>query len=1079
MKKLLFIRNMKRAKLCFISLLTLGSSLFTLSYAQCTDCRNGMPTRAHYMEMKRAHNHRISALPDSLPTAFLMQNACGLNYTEATVLTETRTAGYGFNMGGTGFPTTLSITGIPSIYCSTVAKAYVYLGVSYTEATPPPASITLTNPAAVVTTVPASMRGAAQPVCWGEIGTATYRADVTSLITGNGNYNVDVSGFANKNWEIDGVTLFIVYQDHTVSYSGSIQINDGDIGYTMLEDSSVQRGFNVCASSANATAFAMLGDMQANVSGGVNTETYNGTTVTFPNNFWNYCSIPTSVYAGQDSVTYMTYTNDNGQDCYFLGVTGLYWQNTTCTTCTPVVTTMTLTCSSTPVTCGNNGTASVTVAGATGPLTYSWSNGETTSTATGLTPGSYSVSVSDGNTCASGSTTVGNTGMALSSTIIPAGCLSLGSATINATGGISPYTYLWAPMGQTTATATGLSQGSYTVNVTDNAGCSLYDTVLISNSSTAISLSIATVPSYTCPYSLGSATVTVYTGKAPFTYSWSNGQTSSHATGLSAGTNSVTVQDSNGCSAMDTTVITNIATTMSVTVGWTYAVTCPAIPGTAEVYVITGTAPFTYLWSPGGQTTDSISGLSGGSYTVTVHDANGCSITAVDSVPVISSVITGGAYASPYICPAVEGTAYANITNGNPPFTYLWTPGGQTTSGITGLTAGTYTVQVTDSTGCSQTFSTSVSSSSVSFYVTGAPLSIIPGDSFYLNAVCNTSGTYSWSPAGSLTNPNIQYPVATPTVTTTYTCIVTTPCGMYSDTITVFVSGCANPYHEDICIVTIDTATDRDEIIWGRLNSPPNGYYYLQKENSSFTYSFLVSQPLTMMSDYIDTSSRPQQGPCTYILATDDSCGVSFWSPPHTSIFLYDSTGTNVNILYWTGYVGFTPTQYLIYRGSKLSTLVKIDSVSNTTFTYHDTLPPANSVYLIEALNPNGPCIPSPKIKPRTSTADFAISMSNPRRIKNLTTGLANIGNSVSNVSIYPNPSNGTFNLTYSLNNGGSVNINIVDELGQVVYTANEQRGAGKTTEQINLENLSAGIYSVRLQTSSGITVKKLVVMKK
>ncbi len=1063
-------------KLLFLLVVSSQLSVVSQLQAQCLDCHNGMPSKLYSTEMKRAHNHKITALSDSLPTAFFMQNACGLNFTEATVLTETRTAAQNFNFGGTGFPTTVSITGIPSIFCSTISAAYVYMGVSYTEATPPPATITITNPAAVVTTVPASMRGAAAPVCWGEIGTATYRADVTSLITGNGNYTIDVNGFANKNWEVDGVTLLIVYQDHTVTYSGSIQINDGDIGYTMLEDSSTQHGFNVCAATGNATAFAMLGDMQANVNGGINVEVYNGDSVTFPNNFWNYCAIPTSLYAGQDSVKYMTYTNDYSSDCYFLGVTGLYWQNTTCTTCTPIVTTMTLTCSATPVTCGNNGTASVTVAGATGPLTYSWSNGQTTSTATGFAPGLHSVSVSDGSTCASDTITVGNSGMALTSTTKPAGCTSLGSANVNATGGISPYTYLWAPMGQTTATATGLSQGSYTVNVTDNTGCSLYDTVLVSNSSTAISFSIATVPSYTCPYSLGSATVSVYTGKAPFTYNWSNGQTSSNATGLSAGTYSVTVQDSNGCSAMDTAVITNVSSSITMNMGWTYNVTCPAIPGTAEVYVTSGTAPFTYLWS-GGQTTDSISGLSSATYTVTVHDANGCSAVDTVFVPSLNSTLTGAAYASPYVCPAAAGTDYANVSGGMTPYTYLWSPGGQTTSGISGLTVGTYTVNVTDSSGCSQTFSTSVSSSSVSFFVSGAPLSIIPGDSVYLNAYCNISATYAWSPAGSLTNPNIQNPVATPTVTTIYTCVITTPCGTYSDTVTAFVSGCANPYHEDICIVTIDTATDRDEIIWGRLNSPSSGFYYLQKETSSFTWSFLVSQPITMLSDYIDTSSRPQLAPCTYELATDDSCGVSLWSNPHTSIFLYDSTCTNLNVLYWTPYVGFTPTQYLIFRGPTLHSLVKIDSVSNSTFTYRDTLPPANCVYLVEVLNPNGPCIPSLKIKPRGSS-DFSISMSNPRRVKSVT-GIATIGSSLTNVNIYPNPGNGTFNLSYSLTNAGNVSLSIIDELGQVVYTNAEHRSAGQTNEQINLENLAAGIYSLRLQISSGITVKKLVVLKK
>src|SRR5208283_5369462 len=94
------------------------------------------------------------------------------------------------------------------------------------------------------------------------------------------------------------------------------------------------------------------------------------------------------------------------------------------------------------------------------------------------------------------------------------------------------------------------------------------------------------------------------------------------------------------------------------------------------------------------------------------------------------------------------------------------------------------------------------------------------------------------------------------------------------------------------------------------------------------------------LSEYIDTSSRPWLGPCTYKLSTLDSCGESALSAPHTSIFLTDSAETNVNVLNWTPYIGFTPSQYYIFRGAKLNSLVKIDSVSATTLTYHDTLPP-------------------------------------------------------------------------------------------------------------------------------------------
>jgi hypothetical protein len=1129
-------------KLLVISLFTLGSSLFTLSYAQCPDCRLGKPSVS---EMARLRGHRISSTADSLPMAYMQQNVCGLNYTTTTVLTETRTTTISCAVG-TGFPTTLALSGMPLSNCAGILKAYIYYGVSYTETTPPPSTITITNPAAIVATLPATMQGDGNMVCWGETGTATYRVDVTSQITGNGNYSVDVSGFANATWEIDGLTLLVIYTDPTASYSGSIQLNDGDICNMAGEDSANQKGFTVCSATSNATAFAMLGDMQCDVNGGINTETFNGTTATFPNLFWNYCAVPTSVTAGQNSVSYSTYTNNNVSDCYFLGVTGLYWQNTNCVTCTPVVTTMTLTATATPATCGNNGNASVTVTGSSGPFTYLWSGGQTTSTATGLAPGLYQISVSDGSSCAADTVTVSNLGMVLSISSTGAACSNPGTATVSVTGGISPYTYLWS--NSATTSSISATAGTYSVTVTDNSGCTVNGTVTISNAST-LSASTSSTSVYLCPATLGSVTVTPSGGTPPYTYVWSpGGQTTQTVTGLSAGMYTIHVSDSNGCNYYGVDSVGTIASSITDSV-LTTPVYCSALQGTATANPSSGTAPYTYLWSPGGQTTQTVTGLSYGYYTVVVTDANGCSNTTTN-VSIGSSSVTTYAYATPpsitpgdsvylyagcnvpatyswspsssvtnptsnatyahptvtttYICTittacgtytdtlvitvncfAVSDTATptnCNTSNGtvttvpsggSAPYTYLWTPGGQTTQTATGLSGGTYTVAVTDSAGCTVTSSVSVSSNSVSFNVTASQDSVLAGDTVILTAYCSSSATYLWEPGGNTSSTD----TVTPSVTTTYTVIITSGCGTDSLTITVYVVPylCNNNFNEQICIVTIDTATDRDKIIWGRVNSPPDGSYDVYKENSSYTFSLLVNQPLTSLSQYIDTSSRPWLAPCTYELSTVDSCGQSSLSSPHTSIFLWDSAGVNVNILNWTPYVGFTPTYYYIYRGSSLSTLVKIDSVPYTVFTYNDNNPPANAIYMIEVVNPNGACIPTMHIV--HGDAEAAVSMSNLRKMKNVT-AIPSISGSITNVNIYPNPSNGMFTITYSLSGSGYVRFSLVDELGQIVYDNAQQKGPGSYNEQLNLENLASGIYTLRMQTNGGTTVRKVEVIK-
>jgi hypothetical protein len=1278
-------------RLLFTLLLALSSSLFSLVNAQCHDCQNGKNPNW----TSRVH----PVTTDSLPMAFIAQNVCGLNYTSATVLTETRTGSISCPVG-TQFPTTISLTGLPSVVCANIVKAYVYLGVSYTEATPPPAFITITNPNSTVTTDTLSMRGAGLPVCWAETGTATYRADITSLITGNGNYGIDVSGFANKNWEVDGVTLFVIYSNPSASYSGSIVLYDGDICFTAGLINAKQDGFSVCSTPSNATAFAMLGDMQCDVNGGNNTETFNGVTQSFTNQFWNFCSIPVNLTSGQDSMYYQTYTNDVG-DCYFLGVDGLYWQNTNCVTCIPLSTTMTLTPNSIAATCGNNGVAMVAVAGQTGPLTYTWTpGGQTNAVATGLAPGTYTVNVSDGSTCATDSVTITNTGMVITTSSTNATCSSNGSATVNVTGGVSPYTYLWN--NSATTASISVSAGTYSVTITDNNGCNLTASVLVNNATT-LNINTNATHQLLCPPTAATATVTPSGGTPPYTYLWSPGsQTNSIATGLGWGTYTVTVTDSAGCSASSPVTISLYYSNLTAFTNET-AATCSSNDGSAYIVMYGGKEPYTYAWSPGGMTTDSVTGLSAGTYTVSVTDSNGCSLTASvtiagnsptlslsaslytitvgDSTLLSATSNTSGTYswspasslsnpnsantfATPTVtttytctettgcgtitktititvgcglnaniysthfhCDSLPGTAFAIPSSGNPPYTYLWSPGGQTNQTATGLSPGVYYVTVRDSTGCTWTDSIGVSSAAISMTVQAWPASITPGDSSLLEAFIYVPAIITWTPSSSVADPHAANTECSPAVTTTYTCTAVTPCDTIIETVTVTVSGCfstnvnstasicgqgnasawANPsagnppytylwapggqttqtitgltygtytvtvtdstgcsvstpvnvyyaypsfsasesqdtifiggsdtlngicnptnvsvtylwsngattstitvnpvitttytvfintpcsadsltltvhvipfpctnnYDEPICIVTVDTATDKCEVIWGRTNSPSSGSYNVYKENSSFTYSFLVNQPLNVLSDYLDVTSNPSAGPSSYELATVDSCGVSALSAPHTSIFLMDSAEVGQNVLHWTAYVGFTPVYYYIYRGTNLGNLVKIDSVPYTTLTYTDIAPPPSSVYLIEALNPNGPCVPTTSIRNHADDGG-KVSMSNLRHLKN-PTAVPTVINSITNLNIYPNPSGGQITISYSLNTDGYVRMNLVDELGQIVYDNTEQKTAGKYDEQVNLESLATGIYTLRMQTGSGTTIRKVVIM--
>ncbi|MCH8330553.1 MAG: PKD domain-containing protein, partial [Bacteroidetes bacterium] len=208
-------------------------------------------------------------------------------------------------------------------------------------------------------------------------------------------------------------------------------------------------------------------------------------------------------------------------------------------------TAMSVSSTTTSISCngGTDGSITVTVSGGTPPYTYLWNNGDTTTSITNLSAGTYSLVVADDNSC-SDSITVNVTApaaLSLSTTAVDASCYDGmdGEATVTATGGVLPYTYLWSN-GGTDAIITGLSLGSYSVTLTDNNSCSDTASTMVDQPD-SLSLSVT-------EDGLGNATADVSGGVSPYSYMWSDGQTTQTATGLTNGTYTVTVTDNNGCS---------------------------------------------------------------------------------------------------------------------------------------------------------------------------------------------------------------------------------------------------------------------------------------------------------------------------------------------------------------------------------------------------------------------------------------------------------------------------------------------------------------------------------------------------
>ena len=299
--------------------------------------------------------------------------------------------------------------------------------------------------------------------------------------------------------------------------------------------------------------------------------------------------------------------------------------------------------SATNLLCHGDNTGAITLGVNRGSptYTYSWSNGATTSNLSGLSVGTYSVLVQDkcGSTVTATVTITKSLYSKDSITLLSqVPCFgNTGSATIGAVGGSGIYTYSWSPAGGSSATASNLSAGSYTVTVTDANGCVQMTTAIIKQPLAALSC-ITTATNISCNGTNdGIANVNVSGGTPNYNYSWNpGGQSNATVNGLSAGIYTVTVTDSAGCIATSSVTLTQ-PTAISESLS-SMPATCVNNDGSITVSVLGGIAPYSYLWNPGGGTAASYTGLSGGTYKVIVTDAQGCMDTISGNIAIINNL---------------------------------------------------------------------------------------------------------------------------------------------------------------------------------------------------------------------------------------------------------------------------------------------------------------------------------------------------------------------------------------------------------------------------------------------------------
>ncbi|MCX6258740.1 MAG: SprB repeat-containing protein [Bacteroidia bacterium] len=359
-----------------------------------------------------------------------------------------------------------------------------------------------------------------------------------------------------------------------------------------------------------------------------------------------------------------------------------------------------------------NGSIAMSISGGGAPFIWSWtkSGGGTGSgtgtTISGLAPGTYTVSVtsSNGTGCGNSFTSILTEDPAITATATPSPVLCNGTATgsisLAVSGGSSGYTYDWGG-GVTSQNRSSIIAGTYNVTVTDSKNCTATATANVTQPDPiVITPTITNVVCY--GQSTGAISISVSGGITPYAYAWSDGSALQNRTGLAAGTYGLTVTDNNTCKQTASYSVTQSGTALSLSATSVNVLCNGASTGSIDLSPTGGTTVYTYLWS-NSATTQDLSGLSAGTYSVTVTDFKNC--TAVLSKTITQNpVLSLSAALTPVTCPppaSPNGAINVTASGGTSPYTYKLDNGSYgSTFNFTGLAAGSHTVYVKDTNGC-------------------------------------------------------------------------------------------------------------------------------------------------------------------------------------------------------------------------------------------------------------------------------------------------------------------------------------------------------------------------------------------
>lgn len=760
---------------------------------------------------------------------------------------------------------------------------------------------------------------------------------------------------------------------------------------------------------------------------------------------------------------------------------------------------------------GSNGSVNFNASGGTAAYQYDIGNGNQVSASfSGLSAGSYTCTITDANSCTSTQSFSLNNPAAINANAVVNNAITCAGgnnadASANASGGAGGFNYNWSN-GQNNANATGLGAGNYTVTATDINGCSGIASITLTdpngiNASLNISSNYNGASISCNGASDGSATSTVSGGSVPYSYNWSNGQSTANANGLSAGNYTLTVTDATGCTTISSINLTqpNVISTSVLSLD---ALCNGESSGQVVSSIFGGTGAYSYSWS-NGNTGFSALNLSAGNYSVTFSDANGCTATesAVVGEPTVLNATFSGS--SDALCfGSSDGSISFSASGGTTAYSYDIGNGSQTSGTFNGLSAATYTVTVTDANNCTTTQSGSINNP----IQTTASTSLLTGISCAggndASANVSASGgtgsyTYIWS-NGQVGNTASGLSAGSYTATATdgngciaqATITVNNPPGMNLTTAVVSdfngqdVS--CNGSSDGEATVNVSGGTPGYSYIWENGQNTQNatglsfGNYNVTVTDASgctTISSVNIFQPAslnisTTANDVAcngeNSGSATANGsggtaPYTYLWDNNaTSSNISGLTAGNYLVTIYDANGceqnssTTVNepltlqssvidngdgsaTVSTTG--GTAPYTYLWDNNASGQTGATASGLMNNT--YYVTITDANACTTVDSIN-------------------IVIS-----KTDNIDNGLA--------FDLYPNPNNGSFNINLDFGSIEKFNINITNVLGQTLIEKSFE--TDKIQIPIRISQQASGVYFVNIHANDRVYTKKFVLI--